>query len=158
MGAPANENQVVRVEDTADTALLTRETAFLKHLEFIQAAITRQAGNSSLIRGWALTLATALFGFSAHSPGSGIAAIALIPTVAFYVLDAYYLRQERLFRCLYTAVIAPGSRVPALSMDVSPYRDAAEVQWRAVLRSRPLLVLYGFILAAGVIVVILTAI
>jgi len=32
-----------------------------KHLELIQAVITRMAGNSFLIRGWSVTLVSALF-------------------------------------------------------------------------------------------------
>jgi hypothetical protein len=138
--------------------LLTGEAVFLKHLDFIQAAITRQAGNSSLIRGWALTLATAFYGFAAQQNNSALALVAIVPTVAFYVLDGYYLRQERLFRCLYTAAIAPDSDVPVLSMNVAAFRNDDTVRWRAVLLSRPLLVLYGFIVAAGAVVMIATAV
>jgi hypothetical protein len=37
----------------------------LKHLEFIQAAISRMAANSSLFKGWAVTIAAALSAFAA---------------------------------------------------------------------------------------------
>ncbi len=32
----------------------------VKHLEFVQAVIARQAANSFLLKGWSVTLATAL--------------------------------------------------------------------------------------------------
>ena len=154
MTDPAIPSQVERANEVSDASVLAREAAYLKHLDFIQAAITRQAGNQSLIRGWALTLATAFYGFSAQQGKPELAVVALIPTIAFYVLDAYYLRQERLFRCLYEAAIDPNSQVKLLSMNVGPFRNDAGVQWRPVLMSRPLLVLYGFIVLAGIVVLI----
>jgi hypothetical protein len=41
--------------------------AELKHLEFIQAVITRPATNSFLIKVWALTAAEAFYGFGSES-------------------------------------------------------------------------------------------
>ena len=38
--------------------------AWLKHLEFIQAVITRLANDSFLMKGWALTVAGAFYGFA----------------------------------------------------------------------------------------------
>lgn len=75
-----------------------------KHLEFIQGVITRLARNSFLIKGWAVTLLAALFALASKDPEVRYAWIAFIPTVMFWGLDAYYLRQERLFRELYDAV------------------------------------------------------
>jgi len=42
-------------------------------------------------------------------------------SLLFWGLDAYYLRQERLFRCLYDKVcLAPdGVRIPTFSMDTA---------------------------------------
>ena len=37
----------------------------IKHLEFIQAVITRMAGNSFVLKGWAITLAAAGFALAA---------------------------------------------------------------------------------------------
>jgi len=128
------------------------EAARLKHVEFIQAAITRQAANSSVVKGWAITVATGAWAFAVREDDWQLALIALVPISAFYVLDAYYLRQERLFRCLYRATILTEPLVPTLSMDVSPFRSDEGVQWSAVLRSSPLVMLYGFIAVAGAIV------
>jgi hypothetical protein len=39
--------------------------AKLKHLEFVQVAVSRMAGNSFLLRGWSVTLAAGLFALAA---------------------------------------------------------------------------------------------
>jgi hypothetical protein len=74
----------------------------LKYLEFIQAIITRLAGNSFQMKAWNVALATAAIGFAAakDSHPTGVA-IAAVPSLAFWFLDAYYLGLERLYRDLY---------------------------------------------------------
>ncbi len=76
----------------------------LKHLELIQAVVTRVAGNSFLLRGWSVTLVGALLAVSAKETQVLFAALTVFPTVAFAILDVYYLRQERMFRGLYDKV------------------------------------------------------
>src|SRR4051794_33146782 len=76
----------------------------LKHLELIQATITRLAGNSFLVKGWAITLAGAFFAFALNSHSARLALAAVVPIIAFWALDAYFLRAERLFRALYDEV------------------------------------------------------
>lgn len=77
----------------------------IKHLEMIQAIINRLAGNCFLIKGWTITISLAGFSLFANNKSQvmflGLAAFAII---IFWVLDAYYLRQERLFRELYKSV------------------------------------------------------
>ncbi|MGA8366272.1 MAG: hypothetical protein ACLQMT_14000 [Candidatus Acidiferrales bacterium] len=76
----------------------------IKHLEFIQNAILRMAGNSFLLKGWSITIAAAFFALAAKNSRPGFALLALFPTLSFWGLDAYYLRLERLFRELYDEV------------------------------------------------------
>ena len=59
------------------------------------------AGNSFLLKGWTVTIAAALFALAAKDSNRRFAVLALFPSLAFWGLDAYYLRQERLFRRLY---------------------------------------------------------
>lgn len=75
-----------------------------KHLEFLQNAITRMASNSFLLKGWTVTIAAALFALAAKDTNRRFAELALFPSLTFWGLDAYYLRQERLFRRLYDEV------------------------------------------------------
>jgi len=128
------------------------DDARLKHLEFIQQVISRQAGNQFLIKGWSLTVAIALAALNLKAMDWRVALVGLLPPAAFGWLDAYFLRQERLFRCLYNAAIATNSAVPLLSMDTRPHKDEHS-SWKSVLKSTPLQVLYtgSFLLAIGVV-------
>jgi hypothetical protein len=77
----------------------------LKYLEFLQAAISRMASNSFLIKGWSVTLGTAVLGFSVKENNWGMALVALIPTASFWAIDAYYLGLEKLFRDLWRKAV-----------------------------------------------------
>lgn len=82
---------------------------WVKHLEFIEAIISRQAQNSFAVKGWSITLSAAILTFllsqeaSADIHGAAYL-IALLPAIVFWLLDGYYLYQERSFRCLYDDV------------------------------------------------------
>ena len=76
----------------------------IKHLEMIQAVIARLANEAALIRGWALTVSAAFFGFAAKPLSWRVAAVGLLPVVAFWGLNAYYLREERKYRELFNRV------------------------------------------------------
>lgn len=76
----------------------------VKHLEMIQAIVTRMAGNSFLVKGWTVTIVAALVAIAAKEAEARFALVALLPAMSFWGLDAYYLRYERLFRRLYDAV------------------------------------------------------
>ena len=75
-----------------------------KHLEFIQNIITRMNSNSFLIKGWAITLVSALIGIYASNKNECFILVAIFPALIFWFLDTYYLQQERKFRGLYNDV------------------------------------------------------
>ena len=77
-----------------------------KHLEFIQNAINRMASNSFILKGWSVTLVTGIIALSLTTSTTRFIYLAFIPTLAFWGLDAYYLRQEKLFRELYDYIRA----------------------------------------------------
>lgn len=76
-----------------------------KHLEFIEATVTRMNTNSLKMKGWAVTLVSALLGFAATTKVPVLCLVAIIPSAMFGYLDAYYLSLERSFRDLYKAAI-----------------------------------------------------
>ena len=76
----------------------------IAHLQMIQAVITRMAENSFMAKGWTVTLVTALFALAAVDANRFFVYVAYLPAVMFWALDAYFLRQERLFRKLYDQV------------------------------------------------------
>jgi hypothetical protein len=87
----------------------------IKHMEMIQAVVARLAGNSSLVKGWAITLTAAFLGFAVNEDDTGLAVAALVPIFFFFFLDASYLRSERLFRDLFDQVRS-GSGVEPFDM------------------------------------------
>jgi len=75
-----------------------------KHLEMIQATITRMASNSFQLKGLLVTIIAALIALSVVKSNQYMYLLMALPTIAFWILDAYYLRQEKLFRALYDDV------------------------------------------------------
>ena len=123
----------------------------VKHLEFIQAVITRQANNSFLVKGWSLTVVAVMNTVATSGRNDGIVAVSFLPILAFWWLDAFFLRQERLFRRLYDEVRKPGSSVEPFSMDTTPYGEADRLRWWRVLFSRTLVAFHGLIVIISLI-------
>jgi hypothetical protein len=123
-----------------------------QHLELIQAIVGRMAGNSFMLKGWSVTLAAGLFALAARDSDWRVAAIALLPTLAFWCLDAYYLHQERLFRSLYEAVRR--GQAEAFTLDTSLVRARVPSWWRT-LWAPAVMGVHGPILTSVIVVVIL---
>ncbi len=92
-----------------------------KHLELIQGVINRLAANSFLLKGWTITLVAGLFALAASSQNWRFALIAIMPGLAFWWLDAYYLRQERLFRKVYDSVRLRDKERATAEPNADPY-------------------------------------
>ncbi len=86
----------------------------VKHLEFIQAVITRMNTNSFQIKGWCITIASALLALYASTKNELFILISVAPTFIFWLLDSYYLMQERKFRGLYKDVAEISTEPKAL--------------------------------------------
>ncbi|AWS45913.1 hypothetical protein DKM19_36080 [Streptosporangium sp. 'caverna'] len=128
----------------------------VKHLEFIQATINRISGNSFLIKGWTLTVTSALLAFATSSSNWHIALTSFVPLVAFWLLDSYFLRQERLFRGLYNDARRPNSSVEPFSMDLHTYRS--KISYSRSIWSFTLTLFYGGLLMAHLFILITNAI
>ena len=76
----------------------------IKHLEIIQGVINRMAGNSFMLKGWAVTLVAGIFSLAGNDADKMYFLVAYVPVIFFWCLDAYYLLQERLYRSLYDKV------------------------------------------------------
>jgi hypothetical protein len=75
------------------------------HLGITQAVIQRMATNSTSCKAWCITLVAAILVIVADKGKPSYALIAGIPTLLFFVLDAYYLALERCFRNSYNEFI-----------------------------------------------------
>jgi len=95
-----------------------------KHLEFIQAIISRMAGNLFFLRGWTITLIAALLALLSKGNNSNyIIYFLIVLTLVFWILDGYFLSQERLFRALYNHVRGLKEEEIDFSMNISRYKE-----------------------------------
>ncbi len=98
----------------------------LKEIDIIQDIIKRMAFNSFMIKGWAITLVVVsllLKGTERYQVW-----IAFIPLVVFWFLDAYFLRQERMYRKLYKWVINNRLKTEEYLFDMNARRFENKVQ------------------------------
>ena len=75
-----------------------------QHLEFIQNIITRMNTNSFQLKGIAITIVSALLAFFASTQNDFFVFLGIPPTFLFWLLDTYYLQQERKFKGVYNDV------------------------------------------------------
>ncbi|MDR3177906.1 MAG: hypothetical protein LBT96_02870 [Campylobacteraceae bacterium] len=74
---------------------INREKILIEEVKVVQDIIKRMASNSFYIKGWTITLVFVVLVFRAKDIN---VSVAYLPLFCFWFLDAYYLRQERLFR------------------------------------------------------------
>lgn len=111
----------------------------IKHLEFIQDVIKRMASNSFLLKGWSVAIVSAIFALSAKDANPRIIFFALVPAIAFWLLDGYFLATERAFRGLYNQVRGKAEEDIDFSMDFTPFlkgkRDWLTVSFSPTIRA-----------------------
>ncbi len=104
-----------------------------KHLDFIQATITRMSSASTTAKSWMLPVLTLTYGYSITKKMESIALLGVGAALLFAYLDANYLRQEKRFRRLYKAVAEGRDEVAAFSLnpdDITPDPwDGSDEDW-----------------------------
>ena len=121
----------------------------LKHLEFVQAVISRMANNSSLFKGWAVTIAAALSAFAAIESRVALLSIAIVSTVMFWAMDGYYLWLERGFINLHKQVAVKSENEIDFSMQID--KAHAFGRWLKTCWRPHLWAFYGTIILVDVI-------
>lgn len=123
----------------------------IKHLEFVQNVITRMNSNSFQIKGMTIAIIAALFAVYAAKPNMFFILIAIVPTILFWLLDAYYLLQERKYRFLYDNISGLKNNlvIPVFSMStekiehsITDKKEKRKYNYLCVLFSESLLVMY----------------
>lgn len=125
--------------------------AKVKHLEFIQAAINRMAGNSFLLKGWTVTLTGGLLALTFKQIDRHYLIISLAVLLLFWFLDSYYLSRERRFIALYNAVRTKNEEDTDFSMDTRSFGKMC--RWVHCAFSRTMLLFYGGLLAVHLLIV-----
>ena len=129
--------------------------AKLKHLEFIQAVVTRLAGNSFLLKGWAVTLVSALFALAAANTKPAFVFLAYVPVGVFWGLDGYFLMMERLYRGHYDRVRQVAPELTDFSMSTAGLEPNRFSAWASASLPKTLLPFYGTLAGSILLVAIL---
>ena len=100
-----------------------------KELDLIQACIRRMADNSFSLKKWTVGLIGAVVALTSKGANMLLPCITLLVLVfMFWMLDAYYLRTERMYRKMYEEVIIHRQRGCKLNLyDLNPMRFKEKV-------------------------------
>ena len=121
----------------------------------IQGIINRMASNSFLLKGWSVTLISALFALAAKDSNQFFLYLAYFPCAAFWCLDGYFLWQERMYRKLYKDVTKKDIESIDFDMNAVKFKDEVD-SWFSTCFSPTLRLFHGVIF--GVIVLIMIVI
>ena len=131
----------------------------IKHLEMIMTVIDRMGIYSFLLKGWSVTLVVGIFALTSKDVPKVYISLTFFPAILFWVLDAFYLWQERMFRSLYEYVRKRNEDKIDFSMDVSKVSDkkiyGESNTWKNAAFSRTTLLFHGSTLMAILIFVII---
>ena len=136
-----------------------RSEMLVKHLEMIQNTIVRMASNSFMLKGWSIIIISAVLALDASNLASSFIYIAYLPALSFWVLDAYFLSQERYFRRLYDKVrgelTSPdqSSSIEPFSMNAPKFAKAGD-HWLPTIWSPTLLIFHGTVVVLVTIVML----
>lgn len=112
-----------------------------KHLEFIQGVINRMARCSFLIKGWYITLVSALIALAVKADESKLIIISSIPIIIFWILDGFFLYQERLYRSLYDEIRTKKEEQIDFCMNATSFEKKRNT-WVCSMFSKTLNILY----------------
>lgn len=128
----------------------------IRHLEMIQGIINRMAGNSFSLKGWAVTLEAGLFALASKEADKLYFIIVYIPVLIFWGLDAFYLREERIYRELYNIVRNKLETEIDFDMDISllNLQDPKFTFWNAFLSSTEKCFYLPLVLLSAIIIMI----
>lgn len=123
----------------------------IKHLEFIQNVITRMNTCSFVIKGWTITLVSALFALAANDSNLKFTLISYLVIPIFWILDGFFVASERRFRDLYNEVILIPEENIDFSMSVNKFEESRT--WPSGILSHTLIPFYGMSLLITLIII-----
>ena len=112
----------------------------VEHLKMTQTIINRLANNCVLVKGWSMTIILAVMVLitkhEIHSPY--FVPVSLI--LPIWILDGYFLWQERLFRQVYSEIrVQPDTE---FEMNPTKHKNKPKCSWIAAVFSPTLVIFY----------------
>ena len=123
------------VAEESNMALAETSPSVHTHLGILQNVIQRMGASSSSCKVWCITLVSAVLVIIADTSKPDFAFIALIPTLLFLALDAYYLALEKGFRDSYNDFVKRLHAGTAMAEDlyaVTPKGNQSDHQLEAL--------------------------
>jgi len=121
----------------------------------IQNIVSRLSQNSYLLKGWSVLLISAMFALAANDTEILFIYLAYFPAICFWVLDGYFLHQERMYRKLYDKVSLLSDQDIDYSMNIEFARSQV-VSWERVCVSKTVLLFHGVIIGAIILVTLVS--
>ena len=140
---------------------MEKEAVLNKEIDLIQGCINRMAQNSFMIKGWCITIVTALIAFLDKNINAFILGlIFIIPILAFWYLDSFFLLTERLYRRKYDWVIKNRLNSDENFFDLNPntFKDKKKDKEIKIMFSKTLRWFYLMLLVTVLIVTIIIGI
>ena len=110
--------------------------------------------NSFLIKGWAMTLVSALFALAAKDSNINFVLVSYVVIPVFWVLDGFFIATERQYRDLYAEVAKKTESDIDFNMNASEYNTGNRT-WLAGIFSKTLIPFYGISIVATLLVMFL---
>lgn len=131
----------------------------IEHLKMIQDVVRRMAYNSFLIKGWTVALLTGVFIFSGKTDVKDVylVLVALGIVAIFWILDGYFLAQERIFRHLYNGIRQLEEEQIDFAMNIKKYEKRSfSREWICSTFSLSLNLFYGILIIILLVILYLT--
>jgi hypothetical protein len=124
---------------------MTKEEILHKEIDLIQGCINRMANNSFLLKGWTISLIAVVLALAKEKIDfSLLSLILLIPLLAFWYLDTFFLRTEKMYRKMYEWVISNRMNSDDRMYELNPRKYESNVESTfKVFISKTLLAFYG---------------
>ena len=115
----------------------------VEHLKMTQAVINRLGSNSFLVKSWSMTIIVAAMVLIAKPDmqNSYFVLALILPVLGFWILDGYFLWQERLFRQVYNEIRVQSDT--DFKMDVLKHRNKPKCSWVSAIFSLTLVIFYS---------------
>lgn len=107
--------------------------------------------NSFLIKGWAVTIASAIYALAAKDANNDYIGVTYLAAIIFWGLDGYYLSQERQYRDLYKEVSRKKEDNIDFLMDASDFNKGKNT-WGCSFFSKTVWPVYAVVIVISVLV------